>query len=31
MIRYSAHFREISVLWKGRLYSASDSAMQGHA
>jgi len=31
MIRYSDHFREISVLWKGKLYSASDSAMQGHA
>jgi hypothetical protein len=31
MIRYSDHFREISVLWKGELYSASDSAMQGHA
>ena len=31
MIRYSDHFQEISVLWKGKLYSASDSAMQGHA
>jgi hypothetical protein len=31
MIRYSDHFREISVLWKGKLYSASDSAMRGHA
>jgi hypothetical protein len=31
MIRYSDHFREIAVLWKGKLYSASDSAMQGHA
>jgi hypothetical protein len=31
MIRYCDHFREISVLWKGKLYSASDSAMQGHA
>jgi hypothetical protein len=31
MIRYSDHFREISVLWKGKLYSESDSAMQGHA
>jgi hypothetical protein len=31
MIRYSDHFREISVLWKGKLYSASDSALQGHA
>lgn len=31
MIRYSDYFREISVLWKGNLYSVSDSAMQGHA
>ena len=31
MIRYSSHFRDISVLWKGKLYSASDSVMQGHA
>jgi hypothetical protein len=31
MIRYSDHFREISVLWKGNLYSASDSVIQGHA
>lgn len=31
MIRYNDHFQEISVFWKGKLYSASDSAMQGHA
>ncbi|MCP1912688.1 hypothetical protein J2R96_005168 [Bradyrhizobium elkanii] len=31
MIRYSDYFQEVSVLWKGNLYSASDSVMQGHA
>jgi hypothetical protein len=31
MIRYSDYFREISVLWKGTLYSTSNSVMQGHA
>jgi hypothetical protein len=31
MTRYSDYFREISVLWKGKLYSASDSVTQGHA
>lgn len=31
MIRYSDYFQEVSVLWKGNIYSASDSVMQGHA
>lgn len=31
MMRYSGYFKEISVLWKGKLYSASDSVIQGHA